>query len=453
MECLLKVDNEDYIITNFEFRLEAFPWNKKLWEFYINYLKKINSKSILYVYSRYCRFFIDDIIAKEKYSNEIERIEKDLKINVTKWWIDIILMESNKEKAYKIFEEILSSKTPKSKKLLKFAQKFLKEKKTQKFTNLIQSAKRYITKDADSETSKDVLSNPAFENEILTFNFDGNVFFSIPTIDSIVQPFNTIGNFNTYMFQQFSFPKTICNYIFDNTNYIFRQKLFLTCKYFVVRYQTPICCNIVIKSSSNPIFYEQSIAIPESSITAVKNFYVGNTLDAWITENSLTVSNLCSIVFQFDLKYLKLHTQKLTQKEFEFLTAPGNIKSVYLVSVSIIDSNGKGATLEDIMKRFPKASRIRLFTSTEYSNETAQNLLTQKRNTKIEYFEFYSFALNVESFCQFIQENMAPQSQILVMLENVEEEYLQVFKSSIENMIKIWEPQNEKPVIDVLAED
>jgi hypothetical protein len=85
------------------------------------------------------------------------------------------------------------------------------------------------------------------------------------------------------------------------------------------------------------------------------------------------------------------------------LTTPGNIKSVYLVSVSIIDLNGKEATLENIMKRFPKSSRIRLFSSTEYSNETAQNLLTQKRNTKIEHIEFFSFALNVESFCQFIQ--------------------------------------------------
>uniref|UniRef100_A0A914Z7A3 Uncharacterized protein n=1 Tax=Panagrolaimus superbus TaxID=310955 RepID=A0A914Z7A3_9BILA len=453
---LTKVEDETFIITNFEFRLEEFPWSQRLWHFYIDFLKKINSKSILDVYSRYCRFFIADHIGQDDYCTEIERFAKYSNMNVTKWWIDIIKISVNVDKRFEILEKALSPKITTTKRMIKFAQKFTnKFEPVEEMEELIQNAKQNRIKCDIS--SKDILSDPTFTDESLCFCSNG-VYFGAPisptsneSNNSTVSSCNIVGNFETYKFQQFCFPKTICNYIFQNPHYLLQQKLLSTCKYFVILYQTPICCNIVIKMSPIPEFYEQSIKIPESSIAAVKNFYVTNSLDAGETENSFTISNLCSTVYKFDLKYLKLHTQNLTKREFEFLTAPGNIESAYMISVSITDKYGNDATLEEIMEKFPNATRLILCIPTSYSSETAQKMLQQKRTVKIEMFEVWLQEVEAESFCQFIKKNAAPYAQIYLHFpESTQFDILQNLGQKVREMLDTWEPQSEKPVIDIL---
>ena len=89
--CMSKLKDYEIIIANIEYRLgfELKCKNKKIWKYYIEYLRHQNPSAMLDIYRRYCRLFINDLSTVINYRKEIENIEKTFLINVTKWWNDI----------------------------------------------------------------------------------------------------------------------------------------------------------------------------------------------------------------------------------------------------------------------------------------------------------------------------------------------------------------------------
>uniref|UniRef100_A0A914PXT4 F-box domain-containing protein n=1 Tax=Panagrolaimus davidi TaxID=227884 RepID=A0A914PXT4_9BILA len=70
---LKEADDEEFLCQNVEYRLGGDLHNFELWILYFEYLKEQNPKEMLHLYSKYCRFFIDDSEVKEKYQKEVEK--------------------------------------------------------------------------------------------------------------------------------------------------------------------------------------------------------------------------------------------------------------------------------------------------------------------------------------------------------------------------------------------
>uniref|UniRef100_A0A914QG78 Uncharacterized protein n=1 Tax=Panagrolaimus davidi TaxID=227884 RepID=A0A914QG78_9BILA len=67
-QLLLKVNDDKYLKDNVEYRIGLTLHDVKLWKIYINYLKQNGQyKYLLGIYSKYCRFFLDDKEIKKEY--------------------------------------------------------------------------------------------------------------------------------------------------------------------------------------------------------------------------------------------------------------------------------------------------------------------------------------------------------------------------------------------------
>uniref|UniRef100_A0AC35F0S9 Uncharacterized protein n=1 Tax=Panagrolaimus sp. PS1159 TaxID=55785 RepID=A0AC35F0S9_9BILA len=73
---LIEVDDDEFVKDNVEYRLGKNLLDRKLWMLYIEFLKqKEEYEDLLQVYSKYCRFFLDDIEMLKKYKSEMAKHE------------------------------------------------------------------------------------------------------------------------------------------------------------------------------------------------------------------------------------------------------------------------------------------------------------------------------------------------------------------------------------------
>uniref|UniRef100_A0AC34FSL0 Uncharacterized protein n=1 Tax=Panagrolaimus sp. ES5 TaxID=591445 RepID=A0AC34FSL0_9BILA len=77
---LLEVGIDDFVTQNMEYRIVGNLNDDKLWKIYIGYLKDVNPKKMLLWYSKYCRFFLDDLEMKEKYRDEMTSYGRPIKL-------------------------------------------------------------------------------------------------------------------------------------------------------------------------------------------------------------------------------------------------------------------------------------------------------------------------------------------------------------------------------------
>uniref|UniRef100_A0AC34G3G2 F-box domain-containing protein n=1 Tax=Panagrolaimus sp. ES5 TaxID=591445 RepID=A0AC34G3G2_9BILA len=69
---LLEANDDDFVKNNVEYRLGTNLHDIKLWKLYIEFLKKQSDhKLLLKVYSKYCRFFLDDFEMLKLYQDEM----------------------------------------------------------------------------------------------------------------------------------------------------------------------------------------------------------------------------------------------------------------------------------------------------------------------------------------------------------------------------------------------
>uniref|UniRef100_A0A914Q8I2 Uncharacterized protein n=1 Tax=Panagrolaimus davidi TaxID=227884 RepID=A0A914Q8I2_9BILA len=69
---LLEVEDVDFVKDNVEFRLGKDYFDVQLWKLYIGFLKQNGEyKRLIQTYSKYCRFFLDDLDMLKKYKNDM----------------------------------------------------------------------------------------------------------------------------------------------------------------------------------------------------------------------------------------------------------------------------------------------------------------------------------------------------------------------------------------------
>ena len=79
-----------------EWRLGSDPFNLGTWRMYFKFLKDKNlDEALLNVYSRYCRFFVNDKYIRNEYLAKIRQLDEAFTIDVTKWLIDYIGIEKH----------------------------------------------------------------------------------------------------------------------------------------------------------------------------------------------------------------------------------------------------------------------------------------------------------------------------------------------------------------------
>uniref|UniRef100_A0AC34FLU3 Uncharacterized protein n=1 Tax=Panagrolaimus sp. ES5 TaxID=591445 RepID=A0AC34FLU3_9BILA len=93
IKAMEEADDIDFVKQNLEKKLGEDLTNKKLWILYIKYLKEYDIKELLQVYSKYCRFFVDDVGMKEEYQKAAKKYGK-----VAVAWNNAFSFEKSDEK-------------------------------------------------------------------------------------------------------------------------------------------------------------------------------------------------------------------------------------------------------------------------------------------------------------------------------------------------------------------
>uniref|UniRef100_A0A914PA39 Uncharacterized protein n=1 Tax=Panagrolaimus davidi TaxID=227884 RepID=A0A914PA39_9BILA len=161
-----------------------------------------------------------------------------------------------------------------------------------------------------------------------------------------------------------AFPGPIIYYIRKYANSYILQKLFQTCKYFFFRQPTPFCYRFIFSDTVKETKYNYiSMGTSTTAKIMPKNLFIQNALHVSEQSNKLALSKFLPNFYKFEIKFLRIHNQKLTKKEFEFIVKEGNIEIVELSDVFIYenDASAKNETLanklvplEDIIKLCPK---------------------------------------------------------------------------------------------------
>ena len=73
MSLLKSAGDVEFVKHNVEDRLGRNLKNKKLWKLYLKYLAKVDPREMLQVYSKYCRFFLDDVEMVDEYEAQVQR--------------------------------------------------------------------------------------------------------------------------------------------------------------------------------------------------------------------------------------------------------------------------------------------------------------------------------------------------------------------------------------------
>uniref|UniRef100_A0A914QBH1 Uncharacterized protein n=1 Tax=Panagrolaimus davidi TaxID=227884 RepID=A0A914QBH1_9BILA len=400
---LLKEANDlEYLKQNVENFLLKNLSNQKLWKIYINYLKEIDPKEMLQVYSKYCRCFLEDEEMKEKYKNEME-IYGPIFVK----WKKAFDFENVAERvqtptAEEYFDIINKRKLEKDEKPPKFVcPKVDLNKFFSQDWSLPKPIIRYIASQIHSPTSEKLLQSCKY------FLKHNSVFYCYKA---------------TFVHERWF------------GNYEIKENSFL----------------ISISSLNSPPFNK-------------KNIYISNVLIFHddCTSFSNVVQNPCSTklseaiknkIFQCDAKFIDIKNQNLSEKEFKFLVGHGNVKYLVLDDIHIFvnGENDDEMALEEIFEMTPKLEYVSISNSNlKMSNTFSKLEFTQK----LIYFSIgrCSVIVNVNDYCTFLKKYAAPFSRFSIDFEyDFDETLKKDFEETIKNFVNDWKPADEKPRIQVI---
>uniref|UniRef100_A0A914YA34 Uncharacterized protein n=1 Tax=Panagrolaimus superbus TaxID=310955 RepID=A0A914YA34_9BILA len=202
-ELLLEADIDEFVIQNVEYRIAINLHDVKLWQTYIDYLKRIDPKRMLLWFSKYCRFFLDDFKMKEKFKAEMEEYNHAIELpwsNLFDFEEAFVFMDQSKNN--NLDDDMQSTDNE----------------------NILFDDKNQVQSDEDMDDGN---KSRVSESEIHTMQHFCAKFFE------------------TTKHQNFALPRPIMYYILKNANDIVLQKLFKSCKYFFGEKFTPICYSLV----------------------------------------------------------------------------------------------------------------------------------------------------------------------------------------------------------------
>uniref|UniRef100_A0A914PWQ0 F-box domain-containing protein n=1 Tax=Panagrolaimus davidi TaxID=227884 RepID=A0A914PWQ0_9BILA len=341
-EALMKINNHEIIIINFEYFIGLNYSCKELWKAYINYMKSKNSLAMLNIYRRYIRFFIGDLKMIEEYRNEIERIGFDE--DVTDFWIDTIEFEIDQcglKYAEEIFDRALLATLkkdfighPNQNAIIEQCQNFKAhrslypssfgkngEKEILAFKNVIQKWKEMVSKKyvKSDKTVKKITPAPV----------------SVPLNPTIkFEP-------STAQMQYFDLPLSYIYQILKSANPEMLFKLFASCKSLFKFYPTPLCYQLGVNDEVNPQYFQHSLFLPISYInfSGLQKLHIVNSLD-WIVETDRkALSKVIPKLRKCSAKFIHIDSQDLTIDEFKFITA--NMQILHICNTNIYNSEGK----------------------------------------------------------------------------------------------------------------
>jgi hypothetical protein len=241
MKIISEVRHEKFFYENVEFRLGQNLLNKQLWTLYIAYLKQKNPARMLEVYSKYCRFFLDDHEMKAKYQEEWQNygpVKLPWKI-----LFDFEIVDGKKgvigqDKSYQHedmeidepMEVDIHFQHNEDDKSVYHAD----SSEDCNYLSDLNDYDKYIYPDEKFVSSEDPNEDDEFAYPVDLKN---------EFITKLCTHF-----YDTYKLQNFSLPLHYVKDILENSNDMILRKLFKTCKYFYDKRSTPICYRLEIKS-------------------------------------------------------------------------------------------------------------------------------------------------------------------------------------------------------------
>uniref|UniRef100_A0AC35GCI3 Uncharacterized protein n=1 Tax=Panagrolaimus sp. PS1159 TaxID=55785 RepID=A0AC35GCI3_9BILA len=428
-----EADDEEFVRHNVEYRLGSNLLDIKLWKLYIEYLRIHDSKEMLQIYSKYCRFFLDDFEMKEKYKNEVEKYGP-----VFVSWKNLFDFESQKlsddddEKNKNILEDshMDGPSAPK---------RFCDPLSEEKVDNSAGEDKGKNDKDDVENESSSIDSAPFVVPEppvdsFMTFfakeketcikqvMVEKEIINDDKTFDTNFLGIQKLSKtfYNSYQNQKFPLKNPVITYILENAHHSILKKLHHTCKYFYHRKGTPICYKLKLKHWKTE-FCDESLKISdgcmrhhnlrftthdlpllkqystrlgihstrnlEKRLKLLENMYVTTTFNAIdVSQNFL--SNVITRLYRCDAKYIYINC-KLTINELNFLLQSGNaiiFKWDYYERNDESDVNESKIQLEDITQYIPRIQRLKI-SPTFINANTFKKLLKQKFLSKIYFFK------------------------------------------------------------------
>uniref|UniRef100_A0A914QYR9 DUF38 domain-containing protein n=1 Tax=Panagrolaimus davidi TaxID=227884 RepID=A0A914QYR9_9BILA len=329
---LLETNDDAFVKDNVENCLGNNLLNVELWKLYMDNLKQsCQYKCLLKLYSKYCRFFLDDTEMKKEYKEAMLKYE-----NINIQWDNLLEFE---------------------------------------VTNGVEEDNK--EGDIDLESVEDESMDG--ENDVT-----GVEMKKVLPLDKKL----CAAYYDTYQNQYFAFHESIIRYILENANHQVLRKLFSSCKHFYFKKQTPICYRLQVHFEET--YKNESLFLHHSSnqdLFVKKMFITGSIKVAKTKQHDKTfMANLIPRLSQCHAKYIHLDYQNLTSNELEFLIGHGGVVEINVTGCQIKDGNNDYVHLEEITKFLPNIEKLGLSYVKTHAN-TAKALLAQKFNGKI--FEIY----------------------------------------------------------------
>jgi hypothetical protein len=422
--------NVEFITQNIEYKICKHPWNVRLWQLYIEYLKETNNPNLLNVYSRFCRFFVDadDIVVE--YRIEIQKMH-DSGQNVSKWCIDTIEFEldfGTPSVAKKLLERALNSKTCELE-LLNYALTFGKKYGLCLNSTNIETMISNHPKESTSQMNENRNEAESEEDE---------------------EDFSLISTFYKPWGQRFSIPNTVIFHVLKNADYHLLSKLFGTCKALFAKFKVFLCHGLIIDRFAVR-GYSPSGSSMGLSLNHLFNFYITNNLTISVSNNPNLLPWLRATLYQCDVEVLNITGQNVDLNIFKFFVGE-NVSNVSLQNCNItVNEKGDCLAAHDLVALFPKADRIKFGYGTFCTPDTAEKLAALERTTKLKFFSIYGApnTFDRSSFSLFIKNNAAPLSSFSVYFDEEttelqKQDFLFFVKNEIHSSFK-----EEPPKINV----
>uniref|UniRef100_A0A914NZ51 Uncharacterized protein n=1 Tax=Panagrolaimus davidi TaxID=227884 RepID=A0A914NZ51_9BILA len=137
-----------------------------------------------------------------------------------------------------------------------------------------------------------------------------------------------------------AFPGPIIYYIRKYANSNVLQKLFQTCKYFFFLQPTPFCHRFIFSDSFKETKFNYiSMGTSLAAKIVPKKLFVQNALHVSQQSNKLALSKFLPNFYKLEIKFLRIHNQKLTKNEYEFIVTEGRIEIMELSDVFIYEND------------------------------------------------------------------------------------------------------------------
>uniref|UniRef100_A0AC34F6R3 Uncharacterized protein n=1 Tax=Panagrolaimus sp. ES5 TaxID=591445 RepID=A0AC34F6R3_9BILA len=174
------------------------------------------------------------------------------------------------------------------------------------------------------------------------------------------------------------------------------------------------------------------------SIIDDKSLVITTSLYANYINQSMLSKFIQEKFFKCEAKHIDIMTQRLTEKEFDFLVGHGNVESCYLAHVPIFKDNGQLMLIEEIMAKMPK---LKDFSSSNINitNESMDRLQRISFQNKLLCCKFRGIeAVNVTpaTFYDFIVKNAAPYSTFgIYFTPGIADQIVENFRNHMKQML------------------